>query len=359
MLYTSYIYQLRLNTEQKQRIDSWINISRYLYNVALRVKMWAWESAKVNVSCYDLQKQITEVRNEPELAWVADLPSEVCTTTTERLDKAYKSFFSNIKNKTKTRQPKFAKRSEYQSINFKRIKYCGGYKFALPKIGALRIENDFIPPGNTRTATIRKRNDKYYLSVVFECEQNLIQKTGKSVGIDVGIAYFCADSSGKFFETPLQLKPFEQRLRVLSRKLSRQKKGSNRRRETIMQINKHYQKTVNIRKHFLHQVSNYYIQNYDNIVIEDLRVKNMVKNTKLSKYILSASWASFATMLEYKCKRYGKNLIRVAAQYTSQTCNECGHVEKENRKKLVFECKQCGHKAHADTNAAKNILKRG
>jgi len=352
----SYKYQLRLNKSQRVIVDRWISGTRYIYNIALQTKVWAWEGARVSLSCYDLQKQLTEVRSVFD--WVNEIPRDVCNMVLERLDAAYKSFFTNIKNKVKT-EVRYAGRLRWNSINFKSCKYAGGMIFQLPKLGKVRIENDLVPDGaECRTCTISRKDGKYYLSVAFKMPIEQLPKTGKSIGIDVGLAYFSADSDGNTFNLPYDLKRHEARLRILNRAIARRKKGSIRRNEALRQRRKLYDKISQQRNHFLHEITNYYVSNYDLICVENLKVKNMVKNKNLSKSILNSCWSNFRRILEYKAKWYGKKIVAVMPHFTSQMCNLCGHTEADNRKsQSVFLCLNCGHSENADINAAKNILK--
>jgi len=183
-----------------------------------------------------------------------------------------------------------------------------------------------------------------------------------------------ADSNGKKVK-PLDLVRELSKLRTKAQQLSRKKKGSNNRAKAKVKLAKINLKIANKRKNFLHKLSLQYAENQGIVVVEDLKIKNMTSKTKgtiekpsknasakrgLNRVITQQSWGLFFELLEYKLIERGGQLIKVDPKYTSQTCNECGHISKENRKSQdKFVCTACGHSANADINASKNILARG
>lgn len=348
----TFKYKLKLTKEQSIRVDSWINVSRYIYNLALETKIEAYKQRKVNLSKYDLMKQLTQIRN---VSWINDVSIGVLQNVIERMDFAYQSFFKG------SGFPKWAKKDKYNSISFKLVaqKENG---FVLPKIGLVKVFKDRMPDGKLKTATIIKENNAYYLSVAFEGEvQNIYPTTEKqSVGLDVGVSYFLVDSNGCFVENPRHTKKYEKRLRVKQRSLSRKKLGSNSRQKCKQELGKLHLKIKNTRSDFTHKISHHYVKENSLIVAEKLNVKGMVKNHNLSKHIADVSWSDFFTKLDYKAKMYGKTFVQINPAYTSQKCNSCGHIAKENRiSQSQFECVSCGNKDNADHNASKNILGEG
>ena len=365
-------YRLKLNKVQTGTLETWIKVSRLLYNELIETErlhytISATTGDKRHLSAFDLQKRVTDLRQHPDYEWVKSLPYEVCETATERVAAAYDKYFDNLKEwkkkgcdgEKRPKPPSPKKFAFFRSIAFKNIKHHSGYAFKIPKLGLAKIYADWVPDNSdVRRAVIRERNGKYYLSVSYEVPaKSQLPKTGKYIGLDVGITKAVTDSEGKTYCKPIVLSEFENKLRVLGRQKSRRKIGSIRRKQSVLAINKMYQKATNIRTHFLHDIANYYISNYDFIAVEDLQVANMVKNKKLAKHILNISWSKLFNILKYKCEWYGKKFVKVHPQYTSQSCSNCGHCEPENRKtQAKFCCIACGHTENADVNAAKNIL---
>lgn len=162
-------------------------------------------------------------------------------------------------------------------------------------------------------------------------------------------------------------------LRVEQRSLARKKKFGSNWYKQKQRVEKLHLSVKRSRKDQLHKLSTQLIDNYGVLVLEDLKLKNMTRSAKgsieepgkqvkaksgLNRSILDAGMGMFGTMLEYKAEWYGRTLVKVDTKYTSQECNACGHVDKESRKREKFKCTSCGHEAHADLNAAKNILAR-
>lgn len=347
----TYKYKLKLTKEQSNQIEQWIGTCRYVYNLALDTKIQSYQKG-VNVSKYDLMKQLTELK---DVEWIKSVPSQSLQNVIERLDTAYQKFFSG------GGFPKWAKKGEYSSILFKSVKVTNK-GFILPKIGMVKIFKDRIPNGNLKTATIIKESKGYFICVTFASQSKNLYPTDENqvVGLDMGITYFLTDSNGCFVENPRHTKKYEKRLRVKNRALARKKKGSNRFQKTKKELRNLHSKVANVRRDFLHKISFQYVKENSLIVCEDLKVKNMIKFGNLSKHIADVSWSMFFDQLRYKSKQYEKTFIQINPKYTSQKCNACGHIAKENRPNQAnFHCVSCGHQQNADFNAAKNILGEG
>ncbi len=349
----TYKYRLKLSKAQKDRIDGWINTSRCVYNLALETKMYAYKSWKVNLSKFDLMKQLTECKREHD--WMNDTPIDTLQNAIERMDSAYQSFFRG------GGFPKFARKDRYNSVLFKSVKQVSDYVFKLPKIGTVSIFKDRQPQGELRTATIIRTNNKYYISIV--TKQEAVEQSmpnDSQVGVDMGISFFASLSTGEQIENPRHTLKYARKMRVAQRSLSRKRKGSISRQKQRERVAKLHEKISNVRKDFLHKQSRKLVDNFGTIVVEDLNVSNMVKFGNLSKHILDASWSEFFNQLEYKSTWSGGAFVKVDPKYTSQTCHDCGATDKKSRvSQSKFVCTSCGTESNSDINASKNILSRG
>lgn len=295
-------------------------------------------------------KQLTELKS---VDWIKDVPAQSLQEVIERLDKAYQSFFRGAGF------PKWAKKFKYNSITFKSVS-IKDWKIILPKIGALKYFCSQEVKGELRRATIIKKHDVYYISILTKQESETIHRSHDSqVGIDMGVAFFSSLSSGQQIDNPRFTKQYERELRIEQRSLSRKVKGSNNRAKQRNRVARVHAKIANSRKDFLHKISTALVLSHSLIAREDLKVSNMVRFGNLSKHIADVSWAEFFTQLEYKAIWYGSEIVKVDPKYTSQTCNNCGSVDKKSRvSQSKYVCTSCGTESNADLNAAKNILGR-
>lgn len=344
----TYSFKIRHSEKHAQWIESTLGATRFIYNLAKETKEESYKKG-VKLSVYDIQKQFTDCKTVKGFEWLKDVPSQTSQGIIERMDNAFKSFFKGAG------YPKWASKKKWKSIPFKEIKQVSHNTFKLPKIGEVKVFNPKIIKGKLKTAKIIKECDGYYLQIQFETEVNHKEKPYKDLGIDRGLVYLAVTSDGEFIENPKINEKTEKQLRILNRKLSRAKKGSNNRLKIITQLQKLHTKRKRQRLDFLHKLTTQLANSYGVIFLEDLKASKMIQDKKFSKGISNVGWYKFEELLSYKTFVH-----KINPAYTSRECSNCGHTHKDNRlSQSHFKCMSCGHEENADSNASKTILKRG
>jgi putative transposase len=236
-----------------------------------------------------------------------------------------------------------------------------GNQIRLNKHGFVQYKDNREIEGRILSATISLKNGKWYCAInCADVPVQTLNKTGLNLGIDLGIKNFLTLSNGEAISKPTTLKE-EDKLIKLQRKLSRQQKGSNRWYKTLTKIHKSYDRINNIQNDFFHKLTINIVRNYDNICVETLKIKNMLKNRCLSHSIHNMSWYKFLIFLKYKCEWYGKNFIQINQWYpSSRLCSKCGYNKNDLSLNIrKWKCPSCGAIHDRDVNASINILNEG
>ncbi|WP_420266241.1 RNA-guided endonuclease InsQ/TnpB family protein [Candidatus Magnetominusculus dajiuhuensis] len=356
----TFIYKAKINKTTEANCLQWLELCRILYNIALSIRVFVYKQYRKTISMYDQLYQLPELKTEhPEFKAVG---SQVLQEVLERLDKAYKSFFQRVKSgKGKAGFPRFKGFGRYDSFTLKQAgwKLDGRYLY-IRNIGRFKLFLSRPIEGEIKTITVRRKSTGWF--VAFSCDNVPVKQypeTSKEVGIDVGIKSFLVDSEGNAVANPKYYRHGQKILRRRSRSLSRKKKGSHRRQKARVLVVKAHEKVANQRKDFLHKVANLYISLYAVICVEDLKIKNMIRNRHLSKSISDSAWGMFFEMLVAKAVEAGRQIIKVDPKGTSQLCSNCGEKVPKSLSVRMHKCPHCHIVLDRDENAAINILKGG
>ena len=356
-MFKTYKYRIYPTKNQIEKLNWTLETCRILYNSCLVDRNRHYEETNKGLLCIDQQKIL--VQDKKNIEYLKSIHSQVLQDVLFRVEKAYINFFRRVKEKKgKAGFPRFKNQGRYDSITYSQsgFEIDKDGKLKLSKIGNIKIKLHRNIDGTIKTCNIKKEIDKWYVCFTVEYTPEIKPIPNKQIGIDVGIKSFAVLSDGKIIDNPKYLIKSEKLLIKKQRQLSNKKKGSNNRNKSRLKVARLYKYIANQRKDFQHKLSRNIVDNYGYIAVEDLQIKNMIKNNNISKSIYDAAWGQFISFLNYKAEEAGCYLEKVNPRNTSKECSVCGYIYKDMDLSVCnWICPQCHTEHDRDVNASINI----
>ena len=371
------IIELNPNNKQATYFKKACGVARFAYNWALAEWQKQYQEDKTyRESCEQsglaidesqlnvpnegkLRKQLNTIKRK-QFPFMMEVTKCAPQIAIQQLGDAYKRLF-----KGESQCPQFRKKGEKDRFGisndrFKIQKKDGKFFIQIPRLGLVKMKEELRLQGKIMSATISTRGEKWFVSINVELSEAIqpLPKTQKYVGLDLGITHLATLSDGTKIQAPKPLKTQLKKLRRLNKSLSRKQKGSNNRAKAKTKLSRLYYRISNIRKDFLHKLTTELVRKFDVICLEDLNVKGMMKNRRLSRAIQDLGFYELKRQLIYKANQFGKTVKSVERFFpSSKTCSCCGFkLEKLSLSVRKWTCEKCGEKHDRDINASINIL---
>ncbi|WP_082801446.1 RNA-guided endonuclease InsQ/TnpB family protein [Herbidospora cretacea] len=380
----SFRFLLRPTARQAAALAACLDDHRTLYNAALEHRRIAYAKAGVTIRYGEQSADLKHIRaaDPGQARW--SFSSQQATL--RRLERAFRAFFDRVRQGRTPGFPRFKGRGRFDTVEWPKDgdgcrwdsqpEHPTAAFVKLQGIGHVRVHQHRRVLGTVKTISVTREGSRWYL--VLSCDEvpgRALPATGAAVGIDMGVASLLTTSVAEHLVNPRHLAASADRLAAAQRDLARKRRGSARRRKAVARVAALHARVRRQRLDGAHKAALALIRDYDVIVHEDLKVANMTRSASgtverpgrhvaqksgLNRSILDAGWGVFLTILSYKAESAGREVIAVDPRGTSRTCSRCGHCAADNRvTQAGFRCTACGHAAHADVNAAENILRAG
>jgi putative transposase len=349
---------------QQQLLARTFGCVRLVWNRALAVRGARYAAEGKPTSYAETDQALTALKKQPELAFLNEVSSVPLQQTLRHQHAAFQAFFAK-----RARHPRFKSRSGKQTAHYTRSAFSmrDGVLRLAKMTGPLRFvwswpELDVTALNPTMVIVSREPDGCWYVTFAIDTgDPEPLSPSGRVVGVDLGVRDFAVTSDGERIANPCHLERRARNLARYQRRLARCRKGSANHAKARAKVARAHRKARDARRDFLHKLSTRLVRGHDVIAVEDLAVKNMVRNRRLARAISDCGWGEFRGMLGYKCQRYGRRLVLVDRWYpSSKTCSACGYLLPSLSLRTRFwACPSCGTRHDRDLNAAKNILAAG
>ncbi|MBD1227987.1 RNA-guided endonuclease InsQ/TnpB family protein [Xenorhabdus griffiniae] len=360
-MYSATKVRLYPTEEQRQALEKQFGAVRFVYNKALHLRSHVYKYHGVSLNNRkDIQPLLPVAKKSRRYAWIANADSHALQVSLQNLDRAFVNFFQK-----RARYPRFKSKHGKQSSY-----HCSSLKVTaesikIPKISAIKAKIHREISGAIKNITIiRSATGKYYASILSEKPETAPEKPTKIAtvtGLDMGLSHFAIQSDGHKVANPRPLLRNSRNLRRKQKALSRKQKGSANRAKARLQVAKCHEHVANTRADFQHKLSRTLVDENQAIIVETLKIKNMMKNHQLARAIGDASWHSFINKLAYKAEQKGVHLVRLEQGFaSSKLCHCCGYrMPDMPLRQRLWSCPECGTAHDRDINAALNIRHKG
>ncbi|RMF22082.1 MAG: transposase [Cyanobacteria bacterium J083] len=353
--------------QQKVSLAKAFGTTRWVWNHFLALTNQTYKETGKGIAKYDMIKQLPKLKKQEETEWLSETYSQSLQSVCLNLSRAFVNCFEK-----RAKYPRFKSRHSKQSLIYPQGVKISGNKIYFPKLDWMRAFIHRPVAGTIKTVTLTKNcAEQYYASVMFEDGEALPKPNtalkdtapdkGKAIGIDLGLTHFAITSDSQKFDNPRWLEKHEKNLKIKQQQLSRKQKGSNNRNKSRLKVAKVHNKITRCREDFHHKLSRRIVNENQVLVLENLAIKNMVKNHNLAKAISQVGWGQFCTMLKYKAEQEGKIYLEVDRFFpSSKTCHVClnqvGSLPLEVRQ---WTCSSCNTTHDRDINAAISLRDEG
>ena len=361
---TAYRCRAYPGEQQQQVLNRTFGCVRVVWNRTLAARHARWQTERKSTSYAQADAALTIMKKDPDLAFLNEVSSVPLQQALRHQHQAFSAFFAR-----RARCPRFKSRRGRQAAHYTRSAFAmrGGQLRLAKTAGPLRFtwswpNVDVTALDPTMVIVSREPDGRWYVTFTIDTHApEPLEPAGHAVGVDLGVTDFAVTSDGEKIANPRHLARKARNLARYQRRLARCRKGSANRAKATAKVARAHRKVRDARRDFLHRASTGLVRSADVIVIEDLNVSGMIRNRHLARAISDCGWGEFRRQLEYRCERYGRELVVIGRWYpSSKTCSACGHLLEElSLGTRQWTCPSCGARHDRDINAAKNILAAG